>query len=153
MNQAIELIKKYEGFRANSYVCPAGVSTIGYGSTYYANNRPVRLGETITHERAEQLLWIEISKLATVLAMKIPTWKSMTSNQRQALVSFAYNFGPNFYNSSGFASISKLCRTQLDWHDPSEVHRVFGLYCKANGKILLGLQKRRASEADLWLAS
>ena len=29
----IELIKKYEGLYLNSYKCPAGVLTIGYGTT------------------------------------------------------------------------------------------------------------------------
>lgn len=32
-NKGIDLIKKYEGFRAKAYRCPADVWTIGYGHT------------------------------------------------------------------------------------------------------------------------
>lgn len=31
--KGIELIKRYEGFRAEAYLCPAGIWTIGYGHT------------------------------------------------------------------------------------------------------------------------
>ncbi len=29
--KAVDLIKQFEGFRANAYLCPANVPTIGYG--------------------------------------------------------------------------------------------------------------------------
>jgi lysozyme len=31
----LDLIKKFEEFRSEPYLCPAGVPNIGYGSTYY----------------------------------------------------------------------------------------------------------------------
>ena len=40
---AAELCKQFEGFRAKPYLCPAGIPTIGYGSTYYADGRKVTL--------------------------------------------------------------------------------------------------------------
>ena len=39
----LAIIKKFEGFRAKPYRCPAGVATIGYGSTYYADGKPVKV--------------------------------------------------------------------------------------------------------------
>ena len=37
-NQAIEMIKKYEGFSSKPYVCSAGQWTIGYGTSYYVQD-------------------------------------------------------------------------------------------------------------------
>jgi lysozyme len=41
---AAELCRRYEGYRAKPYLCPANVATIGYGSTYYADKRKVTRG-------------------------------------------------------------------------------------------------------------
>ena len=40
---ASALCRQFEGFRSKPYLCPAGVPTIGYGSTYYADGRKVTL--------------------------------------------------------------------------------------------------------------
>jgi len=40
---AAELCRRFEGYRAKPYLCPANVATIGYGSTYYADGRKVTL--------------------------------------------------------------------------------------------------------------
>ena len=50
-DKLIEAIKKFEGFRSQSYRCPAGVLTIGYGHT-----KGVKLGMRITEREAEVLL-------------------------------------------------------------------------------------------------
>ena len=47
----LNLIKKYEGLRLSSYLCPAGVPTIGYGSTHYPNGKKVMLGEKLASEK------------------------------------------------------------------------------------------------------
>ena len=54
-----DLIKKYEGFRSTAYLCPAGIWTIGYGTTLI-NGKPVAKGMTISKDRAEELFnsWI-----------------------------------------------------------------------------------------------
>ena len=40
---AAALCRKFEGYKATPYLCPAGVPTIGYGSTYYADGKKVTL--------------------------------------------------------------------------------------------------------------
>ena len=56
LNKAgIDLMHDFEGCRLEAYLCPASVPTIGYGSTYYEDGRPVKLGDAITQERADQL--------------------------------------------------------------------------------------------------
>ena len=32
--RCVELVKRFEGFRAKPYLCPAGVPTIGYGHNF-----------------------------------------------------------------------------------------------------------------------
>ena len=52
--QGLAIIKKFEGFRSKPYFCPAGVPTIGYGSTYYADGKPVKLTDApITEAQAQ----------------------------------------------------------------------------------------------------
>ncbi len=46
----LDIIKKYEGLRLTSYLCAAGVVTIGYGSTRYPNGKKVLLGEKLNNE-------------------------------------------------------------------------------------------------------
>jgi len=50
-----ELIKSFEGFRAIAYICPAGVPTIGYGTTRINGSR-VKEGMKITSDEAEVFL-------------------------------------------------------------------------------------------------
>ena len=38
---AAALCRQFEGFRSKPYLCPAGIATIGYGSTYYSDGRKV----------------------------------------------------------------------------------------------------------------
>ena len=34
---AAEVIKEFEGYSSEPYLCPANIPTIGYGNTMYAN--------------------------------------------------------------------------------------------------------------------
>ena len=42
-----DLIREFEGCKLVAYKCPAGVWTIGYGSTFYADGTPVKEGDKI----------------------------------------------------------------------------------------------------------
>ena len=50
------MIMNYEGLALEAYRCPAGKVTIGYGTTVYPDGTPVKIGDKITKERAEELL-------------------------------------------------------------------------------------------------
>ena len=53
----MSIIKKWEGFRSKPYLCPAGVATIGYGSTVYPDGRAVSLRDpSITEAQAVEIL-------------------------------------------------------------------------------------------------
>jgi lysozyme len=57
MNKGIAIIRKYEGLRLQAYICPSGLATIGFGATFYENGTRVQLGDKISRDRADQLLF------------------------------------------------------------------------------------------------
>jgi len=52
----LSLIKEFEGCKLLSYKCPAGVWTIGIGSTRYADGTPVKANQALPNEGAALML-------------------------------------------------------------------------------------------------
>ena len=148
--QAIELIKKYEGFRADPYICPAGVATIGYGNTYYPDGRKVQMGDpAVSFQDAESMLRVVVEKdFVSVLEKTIPHWDEMSNGKRSALISFAYNLGARFYGADGFNTISRVLR-EKKW---DEVPEALLLYRNPGSAFEEGLRRRRTEEGEVWLS-
>lgn len=138
MTDSIELIKKYEGFSPTAYKCPAGVWTIGYGSTTWADGTQIKSGDTITREKAEALL---VDYLNKNVRPKIANL-NLKSNQNSALESLIYNIGWGAFNKSNCYSAIKV----KDW---GTVYKNWD-WIRAGGKVLPGLLKRRAEELALF---
>ena len=85
-----ELIKHFEGLRLTAYKDVAGHLTVGYGHLVLPEDN-IELGDKITETRAKQLLHkdIRIAETAVNRLVKVP----LTDNQKEALVSFVFNFG------------------------------------------------------------
>lgn len=147
---ATDLITKWEGLRLKAYQCPAKVWTIGIGTTRYPGGRAVKRGDTCTEIQARFYLMWELSQMESRLG-RIRLWEQMNENQRAAIYSFAYNLGAGFYHARNFTSISTLLDSQRMWRDSEYVRHTFGKYCRAGGKTLAGLVRRRADEAKLFL--
>jgi GH24 family phage-related lysozyme (muramidase) len=148
LNQALQLIKEFEGCQLKAYPDPLSGGdpwTIGYGTTRI-NGKPVPHDLTITQAKADQLLEAEVRELSNHLAKTIPHWGEMTSNQRCALVSFAYNLGADFYNSSGFETISHVIYHKL-W---DQMRDALLLYRNPGSNVEAGLRRRREAEVKLW---
>lgn len=139
MTYAIDIIKKYESFSSKPYLCPAHVATIGYGCTVYPDGRKVTMkDEPITKEKAEAFL------LDYVMNEIMPHIKDLRLNDNQiiALISLIYNIGWGaFSKSKCYKAIKEKdwCTAYQEW-----------TWIKANGKVLLGLVKRRAEEKYLF---
>ena len=71
---AIDLIKSFEGFHHDAYLCPAGVWSIGWGNTTKADGSPVIPGDRISQEAGDALLQQTIDGIVTALAGSIPYW-------------------------------------------------------------------------------
>lgn len=139
---AIDLIKKYEGFRSESYQDSVGVWTIGYGTTRI-NGQPVKEGMTITKDQALQLVKQEVNKLWSQI--ESITKVSLNENQMNALVDFAYNLGFNALKTSTL--MMYVNESKFD-----EAANQFSRWVYAGGKVLPGLVKRREAEKQLFLS-
>lgn len=141
---ALKIIKEFEGCELKSYKCPAGVQTIGYGTTSI-DGRPVQPGEVISQVRAEELLREQVLNVfAPGLFAVIPQAAKLPANQAAALVSWAYNVG------LGAAESSTLRKRLLAGEPALKVlEQELPKWDKANGKTLLGLSRRRQAELAL----
>lgn len=139
---AAEICKEFEGFRPQPYKCPAGVWTIGYGST--RDTRGYAVSEAtpeLSEATAEQWLYAHLSKelprMRDVIEVELP------AHQEAALLDFVYNLGiGNFRNSTLLKRINAG-----DFADvPTQLRR----WNKAGGKELAGLTRRREAEVKIW---
>lgn len=139
----INLIKKFEGYYSEAYLCPAGVPTIGYGSTMWADGKKVVLGQKISLADAEKLLMWELTNKSASLNKL-----SLNQNQFDAILSFAFNVGVgNLLKSTLYK------KALLNPNDPT-IKDEFMKWNKARVKGVLtelkGLTKRRKAESELY---
>ena len=138
----LSIIKKYEGLKLEAYICPAGVPTIGYGSTFYPDGRRVKLGDKITIQEAESILVHDIKRFEKEVRNSIKI--EITNNQLSALISFVYNVGASAFRKSTLLKKVNANPTDLT------IHNEFMRWTRAGGKVLPGLVKRRAEESKLY---
>ena len=146
---AAELCIRFEGFRSKPYLCPAGVATIGYGSTHYSNGRKVTMQDApMSEPDARALLMLELFNTYAPgvlrqcpgllpLALLENDWRKLN-----AIVDFAYNLGV------GRLQTSTLRRriNEQDW-DGARVELM--KWVRGGGRVLPGLVKRRQEECKL----
>lgn len=149
LQRATEFIKSKEGFvdkATADKIATGSPLMIGYGTTgKYPSGDPIKVGDTITPEKATEHLSASISKMTPHME-KIPGWDEMDAGKQAALLSFGYNLGPAFYGKKGFETISKHLETK-DW---DKVPEAMNLYVKSGGKVRGGLVTRRGEEGTMW---
>lgn len=131
------LVMRAEGCRLAAYLCPAGVPTIGWGST----GPDIRLGMVWTQEQADDRLQRDLEAFLHGAARLVPT---VADDPRRlaAAADFAYNLGLTRLASSTFRR-RLLAR---DW--PGAQREVRRWVC-GGGRKLPGLVARRDAEAAL----
>lgn len=139
----IDLIKKFEGFRARPYLCPSGIPTIGWGNTTYPNGQKVKLSDPpITEAFANELLSDILLKFERGVIGLVKS--KINQNQFDALVSFAFNSGLR-----NLARSTLLKKVNVNPIDPT-IRSEFLRWNKSGGKVLAGLTRRREAEANLY---
>lgn len=133
----VEGIKSYEGFKPNRYRCPAGVLTVGYGHTARASSYR-RVTKTKAKELLKEDLAIALAHVENIVTVEL------TEGQKAALVSFTFNCGPS--------NLKKLVEgpSRLNSGNYASVERLLPRYRMGGGRVLRGLETRRAWELDLW---
>jgi lysozyme len=139
---AVILAKPFEGLMLKPYLCPAGVATIGYGSTRYEDGTRVTLFDMpITKTQAENLL---INSIQTeYLPAVIRLCPEITDPYRlAAIIDFAYNLGPNNLKHS-------TLRRKINEDNWDSVPDQLRRWVRGGGKVLKGLVARREAEVRL----
>lgn len=143
-NKCIELIKRFEGFSAKPYLCPAGVPTIGYGSTRDTDGKAITMQHPpITEAQAKSLLMATLTTYENAVNryVKVP----LNQNQFDALVDFAYNAGAKNLLTSTLLK-------KLNAGDYAGASKEISKWVYGGGKKLNGLVKRREAERQLFIS-
>lgn len=134
---ALDFIRNEEGYKLKAYLCPAGRWTIGYGHT-----AGVTEGMEISQAHAEELLRADVIDCARRMASYIKA--PVTKWQYIALVSLSFNVGdlrrkaPKLLHNLNSRQEDKAALEFLD-------------ICRAGGRVVEGLKRRREKEARLFL--
>ena len=138
---AVDLIKRFEGYRQTSAQLPDGRWTIGYGHTLTA-----RPGATVSEKDAEALLLYDLISVAH--SVNEHTYTPLTQNQFDALVCFAFNIGiENFVRSGVLRRINEgsllqaACAMEMWRKADFEGERI----------VIDALVRRRSAEKTLFL--
>ena len=134
--QGMDFIKEMEGCKLFAYRDSVGVVTIGIGHT-----KDVKMGMAITQQQAEAFLAEDLKSVERTLNN---CGVNFTQAQFDALASWVFNLGSDAFDGSTLkkkilarASDEEICDQIIRW-------------TRAGGKVLLGLQKRRIREANMF---
>ena len=150
-HEALDLIKQYEGLhkklpdgRIAPYLDCVGVATIGIGSIWRLDGTRVEMSDPpITLDHALALLDREIRlKCEPVIARNV--FVPLHPLSHGALVSFVYNLG-------GGAFAGSTLRKVINARAWDRVAPEFMKWRMAGGRVLAGLERRRAAEAAMFL--
>lgn len=137
----IDLIKRFESFQPRRYLCPAGKPTIGYGHVILP--REVHLIDAVLSEaQATALLAADLGRFEAAVS-KATDGVDLTQGQFDACVALAFNIGAGAFAGS---TLARLLRSG----DEKGAMAQFACWNKSGGKVLAGLTRRRAAEAELF---
>jgi lysozyme len=147
-NHAIELVKKWEGLHKKGpdgliypYLCPAGVWTIGYGSTRLLDGSRVRHDTSpLTPEECEELMLTELGSCVRH-AVRLSPGLSVNETALGAISSFIFNLGAGNYARS-------TLRRRVNEERWDEAATEIKKWVWGGGRRLPGLIARRLDEAD-----
>jgi lysozyme len=138
----LKLLMSSEGCNLTAYKCPAGVLTIGFGST----GDHVKPGMKITQDEADALLIKDLARFEKAVDELIKV--ELGENQWSAVICFVYNVGIEAFRRSTLLRL-------INQRDFVGASRQFLLWTKAkdsSGKprVLPGLVMRRQAELALY---
>lgn len=142
----IELIKSFEGFRANAYPDPKSGGdpwTVGYGTTKFPSGRPVKKGDYVTPAQAEMYLREDVKKFASSVDALVTV--PLKQCQYDAIVSFVYNLGATNFRKS-------ILLKKLNARDYKGAADEFLRWVSPGSSVEAGLRRRRTAERDLFLS-
>ncbi len=137
-SECYALIRRFEGFQPQVYLCPGGYYTIGFGHVVAGKHT---YPDGITRLQAERLLENDVAIAANAVRRLLPV--PLTQGQFDALVSFTFNLG------AGALQRSTLRRVILRGHYREAPHQL-RRWVYGGGRKLRGLIARREAEIALF---
>jgi len=149
----IHLIKHFEGVRYKPYMCRGNVWTVGCGHALYPRQLVMNLTDrakfdlkpednrTWTKEEVDGLLRYDLQRFERGVLRLLGSLQP-TQSEFDALVSFSFNLGLGTFQRS-------TVRSAFLRGDKTRAGEVLLKYCRAGGRILKGLQRRRLAEHAL----
>lgn len=134
---------EFEDCVLEAYLCPAGVWTIGWGNTFYADGSKVKKGDKLTQTEANILFNVVVEKYFINPMRKLIT-TPLNDNQFSALVCFTYNLGV-----ANFKSSTLLKKVNANPNDPTIAYE-FSRWVNKGSAFENGLRRRREAEAKLY---
>ncbi len=141
--EGINLIKQFEGVRNRPYPCSANLWTVGVGHLIGDGKLlPDSYNRTFTKEEINALLIRDIYRFERGIRMyiKVP----LRQCEYDSLCSFAFNLGLGTLQRS-------TLRQKINRGDKEGAAKEILKYCRAGGKIIKGLQRRREAEYQMFL--
>jgi lysozyme len=134
-------IKSFEGCRLVAYADIGGTYTIGWGAIAYTDGSPVKEGDTISQQEADDLF----DQQADIKAAQVDSLNlNINQNKFNALTDFTYEEG---FDALEESTLLKFIRANPD--DP-DISGQFLRWDFAGGKRVIGILKRRRAEVTLY---
>ncbi len=119
-NQSQALIKSHEGLKLRPYADTAGILTIGWGHNLFSPNTRTALAAIgaslpivrLTEAQAQLLFDGDFQQACEIAGELVPSFDSLSDNQKSALVDMAFNLGIG--RMSGFHDMLKAIEDK-DW--------------------------------------
>ena len=152
----IHLIKYFEGVRYKPYMCSGNVWTIGCGHALYPRQLVMNLVDRAkfdlkpednriwTKEEVDGLLKYDLQRFELGVLRLLGTVQP-TQSEFDALVSFSFNLGLGTFQRS-------TVRSAFIRGDKTRAGEVLLKYCRAGGRVLKGLQRRRMAENSMFMS-
>lgn len=137
--KGIATLNYLEGCPLKAYRDVAGVITIGAGLTAASGVIVPKLGMTITQDEADRLLQKALEQKYIPAVCKV-----LGTNQPQNVIDGAVSF---HYNTGAIARASWVQKFKAG--DVKGARAALALQNKSKGKVIKGLERRRAIEADM----
>jgi lysozyme len=149
----IHLIKYFEGVKYKPYMCSGNVWTVGCGHALYPRQLVMNLADRKQYklkpeddriwssEEVDGLLKYDLQRFELGVLRLLGSVQPRQS-EFDALVSFSFNLGLGTFQRS-------TVRSAFIRGDKTRAGEVLLKYCRAGGKVLKGLQRRRLAEHAL----
>lgn len=145
-DQVIESLKKFEGLSLDSYNCPAGYKTIGYGHLIKPSDRlPSSIGESVADSLLRADFDISINEVTRLTGYN----RYKDAEKVLALAHFVFNMGSLKFEQSRLLSLIKV-REPIKYELMKWVH-----YRDKDSTVVVStnLKRMRQYEATLYYSS